>query len=116
MIDMDVRSESEHIQGIPLICLDQIKTYALYRVFTKRNNTPQGNVSQRCGIQHGMMFQFRVRTDEEYRIWRQHSNVFDTNDIVGGFPPKGCTSSTLEPHDTEVLCRDDIYGKGSFYF
>ena len=28
-------------------------------------------------------------TDDEYlRIWRQHSNVFENNDVVGGFFPK----------------------------
>ena len=54
--------------------------------FTKRNNTPQDGVSQRNGIRLGMVLPIKGMSDEEYlSIWRQHSNAFENNDIVGGF-------------------------------
>lgn len=89
MIDMDVRSESEHIQGYSFNLSGPNQDDAYTVSFTKRNNTPQGNVSQKVWNTTWYDVPIKGMTDEEYlRIWRQHSNVFDTNDIVGGFFPK----------------------------
>ena len=57
MIDMDVRSESEHIQGYSFNLSGPNQDDAYTVSFTKREIHRKGNVSQRSGIQHGMMFQ-----------------------------------------------------------
>ena len=54
--------------------------------FTKRNNTPQEGCLKKNGIQLGMVVPIKGMSNEEYlNIWRQHSNNFEHNDIVGGF-------------------------------
>lgn len=91
MVDMDVRTESEHIQGYSfnLTGPNQEETYTVS--FTKRNNTPQGKVSQKVWNTTWYDVPIKGMTDEQYlRIWRQHSSVFDNNDVIGGlFEKKG---------------------------
>lgn len=89
MIDMDVRSESEHVQGYSFNLSGPNQDDAYTVSFTKRNNTPQGNVSQKVWNTTWYDVPIKGMTDDEYlRIWRQHSNVFENNDVVGGFFPK----------------------------
>ena len=47
MLDMDVRSESEHIQGYSFNLAGPTQDDAYTVSFTKRNNTPQDGVSQK---------------------------------------------------------------------
>ena len=95
MLDMDVRSESEHIQGYSfnLAGPTQDDTYTVS--FTKRNNTPQDGVSQKEWNTTWYGVPIKGMSSEEYlRIWRQHSDAFEHNDIVGGFfSKKGATSA-----------------------
>lgn len=89
MIDMDVRSESEHVQGYSFNLSGPNQDDAYTVSFTKRNNTPQGNVSQKVWNTTWYDVPIKGMSDDEYlRIWRQHSNVFENNDVVGGFFPK----------------------------
>ncbi|MDY5482158.1 MAG: hypothetical protein SPG03_07225 [Veillonella caviae] len=86
MIDMDVRSESEHIQGYSFNLTGPNQEDAYTVSFTKRNNTPQGKVSQKVWNTTWYDVPIKGMSDEEYlRIWRQHSNVFENNEVVGGF-------------------------------
>ena len=95
MLDMDVRSESEHIQGYSFNLAGPTQDDAYTVSFTKRNNTPQDGVSQKewNTTQYGVPI--KGMSSEEYlRIWRQHSDAFEHNDIVGGFfSKKGATSA-----------------------
>lgn len=95
MIDMDVRSESEHIQGYSFNLTGPNQDDAYTVSFTKRNNTPQGGVSQKVWNTTWYDVPIRGMSDEEYlRIWRQHSNVFETNEVKGGFFQKrGATAA-----------------------
>ena len=87
MIDMG--SESEHVQGYSFNLSGPNQDDAYTVSFTKRNNTPQGNVSQKVWNTTWYDVPIKGMTDDEYlRIWRQHSNVFENNDVVGGFFPK----------------------------
>ena len=48
MLDMDVRSESEHIQGYSFNLAGPTQEDSYTVSFTKRNNTPrEGNISKR---------------------------------------------------------------------
>ena len=95
MLDMDVRSESEHIQGYSFNLAGPTQDDAYTVSFTKRNNTPQDGVSQKEWNTTWYGVPIKGMSSEEYlRIWRQHSNAFEHNDIVGGFfSKKGATSA-----------------------
>ena len=95
MLDMDVRSESEHIQGYSFNLSGPTQDDAYTVSFTKRNNTPQDGVSQKEWNTTWYGVPIKGMSSEEYlRIWRQHSNAFEHNDIVGGFfSKKGATSA-----------------------
>lgn len=95
MLDMDVRSESEHIQGYSFNLAGPTQDDAYTVSFTKRNNTPQDGVSQKEWNTTWYGVPIKGMSSEEYlRIWRQHSNAFEHNDIVGGFfSKKGTTSA-----------------------
>ena len=94
-LDMDVRSESEHIQGYSFNLAGPTQDDSYTVSFTKRNNTPQDGVSQKEWNTTWYGVPIKGMSDEEYlSIWRQHSNVFENNDIVGGFfTKKGATSA-----------------------
>ena len=47
-------------RGIPLICLDQIKTTPIPCLLQREIIHRKAMCHKRCGIQHGMMFQLRV--------------------------------------------------------
>ena len=56
MLDMDVRSESEHIQGLFLQFSGPLHQEDSYTVsFTKRNNTPQEGMSQK-GMEYNLVW------------------------------------------------------------
>ena len=95
MLDMDVRSESEHIQGYSFNLTGPTQDEAYTVSFTKRNNTPQDGVSQKEWNTTWYGVPIKGMSSEEYlSIWRQHSNTFEHNDIVGGFfSKKGATSA-----------------------
>ena len=95
MLDMDVRSESEHIQGYSFNLAGPTQDDAYTVSFTKRNNTPQDGVSQKEWNTTWYGVPIKGMSSEEYlRIWRQHSDSFEHNDIVGGFfSKKGATSA-----------------------
>ena len=95
MLDMDVRSESEHIQGYSFNLAGPTQDDAYTVSFTKRNNTPQDGVSQKEWNTTWYGVPIKGMSSEEYlRIWRQHSDAFEHNDIVGGFfSKKGATSA-----------------------
>ena len=95
MLDMDVRSESEHIQGYSFNLAGPTQDDAYTVSFTKRNNTPQDGVSQKEWNTTWYGVPIKGMPSEEYlSIWRQHSNAFEHNDIVGGFfSKKGATSA-----------------------
>ena len=95
MLDMDVRSESEHIQGYSFNLAGPTQDDAYTISFTKRNNTPQDGVSQKEWNTTWYGVPIKGMSSEEYlRIWRQHSDAFEHNDIVGGFfSKKGATSA-----------------------
>ena len=95
MLDMDVRSESEHIQGYSFNLAGPTQDDAYTVSFTKRNNTPQDGVSQKEWNTTWYGVPIKGMSSEEYlSIWRQHSNAFEHNDIVGGFfSKKGATSA-----------------------
>lgn len=95
MLDMDVRSESEHIQGYSFNLAGPTQDDAYTVSFTKRNNTPQDGISQKEWNTTWYGVPIKGMSSEEYlRIWRQHSNAFEHNDIVGGFfSKKGATSA-----------------------
>ena len=95
MLDMDVRSESEHIQGYSFNLAGPTQDDAYTVSFTKRNNTPQDGVSQKEWNTTWYGVPIKGMSSEEYlRIWRQHSDAFEHNDIVGGFfGKKGATSA-----------------------
>lgn len=95
MLDMDVRSESEHIQGYSFNLAGPTQDDAFTVSFTKRNNTPQDGVSQKEWNTTWYGVPIKGMSSEEYlSIWRQHSNAFEHNDIVGGFfSKKGATSA-----------------------
>ena len=95
MLDMDVRSESEHIQGYSFNLAGPTQDDAYTVSFTKRNNTPQDGVSQKEWNTTWYGVPIKGMSSEEYlRIWRQHSDAFEHNDIVGGFfSKKGSTSA-----------------------
>ena len=95
MLDMDVLSESEHIQGYSFNLAGPTQDDAYTVSFTKRNNTPQDGVSQKEWNTTWYGVPIKGMSSEEYlRIWRQHSNAFEHNDIVGGFfSKKGATSA-----------------------
>ena len=85
-LDMDVRSESEHIQGYSFNLSGPTQDDSYTVSFTKRNNTPQDGVSQKEWNTTWYGVPIKGMSDEEYlSIWRQHSNAFENNDIVGGF-------------------------------
>ncbi|MDU5756358.1 MAG: hypothetical protein E6Z71_04085, partial [Veillonella sp.] len=85
-LDMDVRSESEHIQGYSFNLAGPTQDDSYTVSFTKRNNTPQDGVSQKEWNTTWYGVPIKGMSDEEYlSIWRQHSNAFENNDIVGGF-------------------------------
>ena len=85
-LDMDVRSESEHIQGYSFNLAGPTQDDSYTVSFTKRNNTPQDGVSQKEWNTTWYGVPIKGMSDEEYlSIWSQHSNVFENNDIVGGF-------------------------------
>ena len=87
--------KSEHIQGYSFNLAGPTQDDAFTVSFTKRNNTPQDGVSQRNGIRLGMVCRLRACLVRSIlSIWRQHSNAFEHNDIVGGFfSKKGATSA-----------------------
>ena len=95
MLDMDVRSESEHIQGYSFNLAGPTQDDAYTVSFTKRNNTPQDGVSQKEWNTTWYGVPIKGMSSEQYlSIWRQHSNAFEHNDIVGGFfSKKGATSA-----------------------
>ena len=95
MLDMDARSESEHIQGYSFNLAGPTQDDAYTVSFTKRNNTPQDGVSQKEWNTTWYGVPIKGMSSEEYlRIWRQHSDAFEHNDIVGGFfSKKGATSA-----------------------
>ena len=95
MLDMDVRSESEHIQGYSFNLAGPTQDDAYTVSFTKRNNTPQDGVSQKEWNTTWYGVPIKGMSSEEYlRIWRQHSDAFEHKDIVGGFfSKKGATSA-----------------------
>lgn len=95
MIDMDVRSESEHIQGYSFNLAGPTQEDSYTVSFTKRNNTPQEGVSQKEWNTTWYGVPIKGMSNEEYlNIWRQHSNNFEHNDIVGGFfTKKGAVSA-----------------------
>ena len=95
MLDMDVRSESEHIQGYSFNLAGPTQDDAYTVSFTKRNNTPQDGVSQKEWNTTWYGVPIKGMSSEKYlSIWRQHSNAFEHNDIVGGFfSKKGATSA-----------------------
>ena len=95
MLDMDVRSESEHIQGYSFNLAGPTQEDSYTVSFTKRNNTPQEGVSQKEWNTTWYGVPIKGMSNEEYlNIWRQHSNNFEHNDIVGGFfTKKGAVSA-----------------------
>ena len=95
MLDMDVRSESEHIQGYSFNLAGPTQDDVYTVSFTKRNNTPQDGVSQKEWNTTWYGVPIKGMSSEQYlRIWRQHSDAFEHNDIVGGFfGKKGATSA-----------------------
>ena len=95
MLDMDVRSESEHIQGYSFNLAGPTQEDSYTVSFTKRNNTPQEGVSQKEWNTTWYGVPIKGMSNEEYlNIWRQHSNNFEHNDIVGGFfAKKGAVSA-----------------------
>ena len=95
MLDMDVRTESEHIQGYSFNLAGPTQDDAYTVSFTKRNNTPQDGISQKEWNTTWYGVPIKGMSSEQYlSIWRQHSNVFENNDIVGGFfSKKGATSA-----------------------
>ena len=95
MLDMDVRSESEHIQGYSFNLAGPTQDDAYTVSFTKRNNTPQDGVSQKEWNTTWYGVPIKGMSSEQYlSIGRQHSNAFEHNDIVGGFfSKKGATSA-----------------------
>ena len=94
MLDMDVRSESEHIQGYSFNLAGPTQEYSYTVSFTKRNNTPQEGISQKEWNTTWYGVPIKGMSNEEYlNIWRQHSNNFEHNDIVVGFFAKKCAVS-----------------------
>ncbi|MBS5184864.1 MAG: hypothetical protein KHY58_04945 [Veillonella parvula] len=95
MLDMDVRSESEHIQGYSFNLAGPTQEDSYTVSFTKRNNTPQEGISQKEWNTTWYGVPIKGMSNEEYlNIWRQHSNNFEHNDIVGGFfAKKGAVSA-----------------------
>ena len=95
MLDMDVRSESEHIQGYSFNLAGPTQEDSYTVSFTKRNNTPQEGISQKEWNTTWYGVPIKGMSNEEYlNIWRQHSNNFEHNDIVGGFfAKKGSVSA-----------------------
>ena len=79
-------TESEHIQGYSFNLAGPTQDDSYTVSFTKRNNTPQDGVSQKEWNTTWYGVPIKGMSDEEYlSIWRQHSNAFENNDIVGGF-------------------------------
>lgn len=95
MVDMDVRSESGHIQGYSFNLAGPTQEDSYTVSFTKRNNTPQDGVSQKEWNTTWYGVPIKGLSNEQYlSIWRQHSDVFDANDIEGGFfAKKGATAA-----------------------
>ena len=95
MLDMDVRSESEHIQGYSFNLAGPTQEDSYTVSFTKRNNTPQEGISQKEWNTTWYGVPIKGMSNEEYlNIWRQHSNNFEHNDIFGGFfAKKGAVSA-----------------------
>lgn len=95
MLDMDVRSESEHIQGYSFNLAGPTQEDSYTVSFTKRNNTPQEGISQKEWNTTWYGVPIKGMSNEEYlNIWRQHSNNFEHNDSVGGFfAKKGAVSA-----------------------
>ena len=84
MIDMDVRSESEHIQGYSFNLAGPTQEDSYTVSFTKRNNTPQEGVSQKEWNTTWYGVPIKGMSNEEYLH----------NDIVGGFfTKKGAVSA-----------------------
>ncbi len=95
MVDTDVRSESGHIQGYSFNLAGPTQEDSYTVSFTKRNNTPQDGVSQKEWNTTWYGVPIKGLSNEQYlSIWRQHSDVFDANDIEGGFfAKKGATAA-----------------------
>ena len=95
MLDMDVRSESEHIQGYSFNLAGPSQEDSYTVSFTKRNNTPQEGISQKEWNTTWYGVPIKGMSNEEYlNIWRQHSNNFEHNEIFGGFfAKKGAVSA-----------------------
>ena len=117
-LDMDVRSESEHIQGYSFNLAGPTQDDSYTVSFTKRNNTPQDGVSQKEWNTTWYGVPIKGMSDEEYlSIWRQHSNVFDTNDIVGGFfPKKGAQAARWSRTTPKSYAEMTSTEKVHFYF
>ena len=85
-VNMDVKSDSEHIQGYSFN-LTTAGTGEAYTVsFTKRNNTPTPETSQKVWNTTWYDIPIKGLTNAKYlEIWRKNSGIFEHNSVDGGF-------------------------------